>query len=247
MFENMKITCSKLNIFNANINPACEFLRIKSMLILYLFIVGFFQQLKAEELKYIFEGITNDKGLTHNTVFDICQDKKGFKWFATDGGLNRFDGQNIRQYYAQENNRSLPSNSASCIVYTSDFKMFIGTIDGLALYLPETDDFSQILYNNKPLDNIIALQQGLGSELLISTTNKGAFIYNYETNKFTTLTFLKERIFGMCVDKQGTYWAYSRYTLFRFNKNHQLIAKYQVSPTLFNSAISYVRSDSRGI
>lgn len=247
MFENKKITCSKLKIFNDNINPVCEFLRLKSMLILYLFIVGFFQQLKAEELKYIFEGITNDKGLTHNTVFDICQDKKGFMWFATDGGLNRFDGQNIRQYYAQENNRSLPSNSASCMVYTSDFKMFIGTIDGLALYLPETDDFSQILYNNMPLDNIIALQQGLGSELLISTTKKGAFIYNYETNKFTTLTFLKERIFGMCVDKQGTYWAYSRYTLFRFNKNHQLIAKYQVSPTLFNSAISYVRSDSRGI
>ena len=174
---------------------------IKSILICCIFFSVFTHQSKSEELKYVFEGITNDKGLTHNTVFDICQDDKGFMWFATDGGLNRYDGQNIKQYFAQDNNRSLPSNSIPSLLYTSDNKLFVGSFNGLALYQPETDDFQSILYNDKALKGIIRMQQGLGAEILISTENNGAFIYNYENKVFTRLTFLKERIFGMTVDK----------------------------------------------
>jgi ligand-binding sensor domain-containing protein len=28
-------------------------------------------------------------------VNDILQDKEGFMWFATDGGLSKFNGQNL--------------------------------------------------------------------------------------------------------------------------------------------------------
>ncbi|MBO7461091.1 MAG: hypothetical protein J6T96_00685, partial [Bacteroidales bacterium] len=32
------------------------------------------------------------------TVSDICQDKYGFVWIATDNGLNRFDGYHFTTY-----------------------------------------------------------------------------------------------------------------------------------------------------
>jgi len=221
--------------------------RIKILLIFcFLSFAGIFHA-KSEELKYIFEGITNDKGLTHNTVFDICQDNKGFMWFATDGGLNRFDGQNIKQYFSEDNSRSLPSNSISSLIYTSDNNLFIGTSNGLALYQPATDDFQRIPDNGKTQGEIIGLQQGAGSELLISTENNGAFIYDYKQNKFNHLSFLKERIFGMAFDKEGFYWAFSRFTLFRFDKNNKIVAEYHVSPGLFNSAISNIKSDKKGV
>lgn len=234
----------KLCNHNSGINM---FSGLKKRLALCLVFLCFCSSSKSEEFKFSFEGITNDKGLTHNTVYDICQDAKGFMWFATDGGLNRYDGQNIKQYYAQDNKRSLPSNSIPCLVSTSDGKLFIGTSNGLVLYRPETDDFLAILYKGKPLGEIIAMQQGNGSELLISTENKGTFKYNYKRNIFTNLNFLTERIFGMTKDKEGMYWAFSRFGLYRFNKQNRIVERYRVSPSLFNSAISYIKSDSKGV
>lgn len=45
-----------------------------------------------------FRHYTTDNGLPSNCVRDIMQDSRGFIWFATDGGLVRFDGQRFRVF-----------------------------------------------------------------------------------------------------------------------------------------------------
>ncbi|HAT62560.1 MAG TPA: hypothetical protein DCS83_08495, partial [Prevotella sp.] len=40
-----------------------------------------------------------DKGLSNNNVVDVAQDKFGFLWFATEEGLNRFDGTSFHTFY----------------------------------------------------------------------------------------------------------------------------------------------------
>lgn len=40
---------------------------------------------------------TTDDGLPHNSVGSIVQDSMGFMWFATAGGLARFDGREFRE------------------------------------------------------------------------------------------------------------------------------------------------------
>ena len=42
------------------------------------------------------------EGLSNNGVLSIAQDKQGFLWFATEEGLNKFDGRltNIHNYIA---------------------------------------------------------------------------------------------------------------------------------------------------
>jgi len=202
---------------------------------------------KSEQFIPSFEAITNDKGLSHNTVYDICQDDQGFMWFATEEGLNRYDGKNVKQYFAGNNENLIPSNTIPCLVYTSNNKLFVGTSNGLALYNPCYDNFTRILYKNKAVKEIIAIQEGADSELLISTENIGSFIYYPKSNKFIHLDFLKERIFGMTKDKEGFYWAFSRFSLIRFNKKLQEIGRYSVSKDLFNSAISYIKCDRKGV
>ncbi|NQZ11221.1 MAG: histidine kinase, partial [Algicola sp.] len=39
--------------------------------------------------------ITTAQGLSHNVVNSVVQDAQGFMWFATQDGLNRYDGYNI--------------------------------------------------------------------------------------------------------------------------------------------------------
>ena len=43
-----------------------------------------------------------EDGLSHNSVWTVMQDKRGFMWFGTVDGLNKFDGINFKVYKKQQ-------------------------------------------------------------------------------------------------------------------------------------------------
>jgi ligand-binding sensor domain-containing protein len=47
----------------------------------------------AQQPYLYFKKITTQNGLSHNKVNCILQDKRGFIWFGTEDGLNKYDGQ----------------------------------------------------------------------------------------------------------------------------------------------------------
>lgn len=53
------------------------------------------------QTKVRFTHYSADDGLSQNRVMDIHQDKKGFMWFATWDGLNKFDGKHFKVYKGQ--------------------------------------------------------------------------------------------------------------------------------------------------
>ena len=53
---------------------------------------------RAQNIIPRFENVGVNEGLSQSSVYSIYQDKKGFMWFGTADGLNRYDGQNIRIY-----------------------------------------------------------------------------------------------------------------------------------------------------
>lgn len=55
------------------------------------------------------------QGLSNNCVNDISQDKSGTLWFATEEGLNRFDGRKFIPYYKKEN-FSITGNELNCLL-----------------------------------------------------------------------------------------------------------------------------------
>jgi ligand-binding sensor domain-containing protein len=50
----------------------------------------------AQEYNYIQYDVKD--GLASSTVFDLCQDKDGFIWFATEAGISRFDGTHFKNF-----------------------------------------------------------------------------------------------------------------------------------------------------
>ena len=48
--------------------------------------------------KITFSHLSTNEGLSQSTVLSIAQDKKGFMWFATLDGLNRYDGYEFTSY-----------------------------------------------------------------------------------------------------------------------------------------------------
>ena len=52
----------------------------------------------SQDPNHKFEHITKADGLSSNIVRSILQDSKGFMWFGTAEGLNRYDGYTIKEY-----------------------------------------------------------------------------------------------------------------------------------------------------
>ncbi len=78
-----------------------------------------------------FERIGNQQGLSQSTVLKVFQDKKGFIWFATRDGLNKYDGYNFTVYRHIFNDpNSISSSSITCISEDKNENLWVGTADG---------------------------------------------------------------------------------------------------------------------
>ncbi|MEL7312318.1 MAG: two-component regulator propeller domain-containing protein, partial [Pseudomonadota bacterium] len=79
----------------------------------------------------IFEHLTRDDGLSQSNVLAITQDSDGFMWFATEDGLNRYDGYEFRHYAREQGNaESLQSGFVFDVVVASDRYLWLATDGG---------------------------------------------------------------------------------------------------------------------
>ena len=66
--------------------------------------------------RFRFQTLGMEQGLSSNAVTSICEDRFGYIWIATENGINRYDGHNIRQYlYNINDSFSIPGNSVRWI------------------------------------------------------------------------------------------------------------------------------------
>src|SRR3954451_3315458 len=69
-----------------------------------------------------------EQGLSNNSVTCIFQDHKGFMWFGTYDGLNRYDGYSFKVYrHGLTEQNTLPNNRIAAIAEDSLQRLWIGT------------------------------------------------------------------------------------------------------------------------
>ena len=77
------------------------------------------------------ERYTLADGLPQATAADVKQDGHGYAWFATQGGVARFDGVEFRSYTVSD---GLPGNWALALAVDARGRIWAGTADGLAVF-----------------------------------------------------------------------------------------------------------------
>ncbi len=90
-----------------------------------------------------FNRISLDEGLSQNTVFCMLQDSKGFMWFGTQDGLNKYDGYTFTVFKQQPDDpNSLSQNTISAVCEDDRGMLWVGTEDsGLNRYDPAEEKF----------------------------------------------------------------------------------------------------------
>ncbi len=72
--------------------------------ILFLFLPSVYQ---SAAQTYSVKRLGIEQGLSNNYVVSITQDKQGFLWFATEEGLNKFDGTHFITYYKNDPHKTV--------------------------------------------------------------------------------------------------------------------------------------------
>lgn len=94
--------------------------------------------------EYMFRHIEADEGLSNSQINTILQDSRGYMWFGTSSGLNRYDGYQMKVYRSSMNDvRSLPDSYIRNICEDASGLLWVETFVGYAIYNPQTDDFDR--------------------------------------------------------------------------------------------------------
>jgi len=111
---------------------------------IFLSLLFFVTSLWGQAQDIRFKHLTVDDGLSQSWVNSICQDMYGFLWFATEDGLNRYDGFTFKVYkYKQRNKFSISSSNITFLFEDSKNTLWIGTNQGLNYYDRQNDRFIQ--------------------------------------------------------------------------------------------------------
>ncbi len=145
-----------------------------------------------------FEHYSSKEGLSQRSVTSIFQDKKGYLWFGTRDGLNKFDGKNFVQYrHNSQDSTSLSYSWVSAIYEDNIGNLWVGTKQGLNKYNPTGDNFIRYKYSlseNTISDNEIWDITQFDDNFIWVATNDGINKIEIKTNKISYLKHEKNNI-----------------------------------------------------
>ena len=165
---------------------------MRPLCLLVLFILSF-SNVRANNIK----SLTVDNGLSQSMVYSIIQDSRGFMWFGTQDGLNRYDGTSVKVFKHSPYKKFSPG----CDRYLCSFEfdnntLWFGTVQGVYMYNISLDRFSKLIYRdvdnglcNASIRNIIRDRSGN-----IWIVGDGAFVLKMDATRQSTLIDLSSHL-----------------------------------------------------
>jgi ligand-binding sensor domain-containing protein/signal transduction histidine kinase len=146
----------------------------------------------GQERPVFFDRLSVDDGLSQTIVTAMLQDRHGFLWIGTEGGLNRYDGYDLLVYKQnQTDSTSLSHSFIHALLEDEQGAIWIGTYGGgLNRFNPETGMFTHFWHapddpNSLSDDRVLTLLPGDEGTFWIGTERGGLSHFDPATATFT--------------------------------------------------------------
>lgn len=165
-----------------------------------------------------FDHIGTMQGLSHGNVITILQDSKGFMWFGTRDGLNKYDGYNFVIYKNDpEDPNTLVNNMVMDIVEDEEGKFWIATGGGgLDRFDPMTETFTHLPTGEDGVSDtyVNALYLDKQGGLWIGTDTRGLNRYDTKTKTFSYFkhdddqagSLADDKVMDILEDSENNFW-----------------------------------------
>ncbi len=222
--------------------------------------------LPARAFDYSFYRFSLEDGLSNTIVYAMHQDRRGFMWFGTQDGLNRYDGYRFKVFRNDPDDpRSIADNYVYSIVEDSRGRFWVGTNGGgvnrydraanvFIRHQHDPDDPYSLSHN--AIGAIVEDGDGL---LWIATLGGGLNRLDPETGRFTAYrhdpndpaSLSDDMVWSLCLDRDGDLWVGTvRGGLNRFDPATGAFQRYAHSGpdpgSLTGSDLWFIRQDRDG-
>ncbi|MBB3187369.1 hybrid sensor histidine kinase/response regulator transcription factor [Microbacter margulisiae] len=169
----------------------------------------------------VIKKISTYQGLSNSSISAIVQDNNGFMWFATEDGLNRYDGYKFTVFrHDSHDPNSISDNFISDIYRQSDSnQLWVATNVGLDLYDYNNDRFIHFIHdvrNPFSIDNnqVTKIAKSNDGNLWIGTYGGGVSYFDMTSERFIHIVnvpgrdsfFNTGRVMALLEDSYGILW-----------------------------------------
>jgi ligand-binding sensor domain-containing protein/serine phosphatase RsbU (regulator of sigma subunit) len=200
------------------------------------------------QTKLLFEHLTVKDGLSQSSVTCILQDKRGFMWFGTQDGLNRYDGYEFRIFRSDPANpNSLSDNFIVLLAEDAGGTLWVGTLnqpDKLSRYDVRTQSFVRVQRDSVNLRGAMVSEAKSSYEsesgirwsgdigggitrLDLKTGAKKTFRHDPKNPE----SLLDDNVYSVYGDRQGMIWIGTKEGLDRLDPATERFTHYRHDPS----------------
>jgi ligand-binding sensor domain-containing protein/two-component sensor histidine kinase len=150
---------------------------MKKSFLLFIFIYSFCKLTLTFGQSYSFKSYSIAEGLSQTQVKAITEDKDGYLWLGTLGGLSRFNGQNFQNFSTED---GLLNNRITAL-FSHEDKLWIGHLGGISLY--QNGRFKSWSLEAKNKNISISKILFYKNKLIVSSNGNGLYLFENNTLK----------------------------------------------------------------
>lgn len=224
------------------------------------------QTANAQRQNVRFTHLTTNQGLSQNNVTCILQDRRGFMWFGTQDGLNKYDGYSYTLYRNDpQKSTSISHSYIHTLFEDKQGRLWVGTNEGgLSLFDASTERFTNYqhtpgLKNSLSHNKVMAIVQDARGYLWVGTAGGGLDRFDPRRKSFTHFSHQTANpaslshngVNTLCIDRSGAIWAgTSGGGLNRFDPLTNTFRHYQHNPadphSLSHNTVNTCFEDTHG-
>lgn len=167
-----------------------------------------------------FERITTRQGLAASQVLILFQDRHGFLWAGTEGGLCRYDGTTFVTYRSlRKDPSSLSENMVCSLLEDPAGDLWVGTYNGLNRLDVKTGRFQRFLHDSRnprslSQNTVFSICRDHAGTIWAGTKNGGLNRLDDSAGSFTRFrhdpanpgSLASDRVCMVMEDRQGRLW-----------------------------------------
>ncbi|GGM88416.1 hybrid sensor histidine kinase/response regulator [Dyadobacter beijingensis] len=208
-----------------------------------------FHAVYAQEFTPRFRRLTTDQGLSQSHVSAILKGQRGFMWFATEDGLNRFDGYKYTHYkHDPADPRSINDSFVLSLLDDEKGQMWVGTSSGLDRYDRDTDAFYHFPHPRYDLA-IHTIFRDSRNRMWLGT-NRGLYLFDRERGTYQLYRYPgrdvrteSEYVTSIAEGKDYVLWVGTESGLFKLDvKSGNLTAYWQGAHTAVGLKSTWIKA-----
>ncbi|WP_461532022.1 ligand-binding sensor domain-containing protein [Sinomicrobium sp.] len=143
------------------------------------------------------KNIAQEQGLSQLGAAALAMDDNGYVWIATENGLNRFNGYEMKVFRAGDKPGELPDDDVTDLFYKSDTLWIATTTHSLVAYILSEDRFlsfeDQIDFEAYPLVRYSSVLYAVDERYLLVGAIGNCLLVDRKTLEFTVIPIPKSK------------------------------------------------------